>query len=52
VKELIGVGGQVFLEDGLALLVEDVREHAPGMQIDATVELVRLVVVHASCPPE
>jgi len=26
VPEGVGAGGQVFLEDGLALLIEDVRE--------------------------
>jgi hypothetical protein len=30
----------------IAFLVEDVRELAPGVQIDATIELVRPVVVH------
>ena len=51
VEELVGVGRQVFFEDGLALPVEDVREHGSGVQIDAAIEFVLLVADHASCPP-
>jgi hypothetical protein len=46
------IGGQVLLEDGLALVVEDVDKHASGVQVNATVKLVLSVVVHDSCPPE
>ena len=45
-----GVGGQVLLEDGPALVVEDVGEQAPGVEIDAAVESVGLVVDHVSSP--
>ena len=40
----VGAGGQIGFEDGLAIVVEDVREHAPCVKIDAGVECVRLVV--------
>jgi hypothetical protein len=38
------IGGQVALEDDGAGLVEDAHGKSPGMQIDASVESVRLVV--------
>ena len=44
VEEHLGVGGQIAGEDGGAAVVEDVGEHAPGVQIDAAVECVGLVV--------
>ena len=50
VEEGVGLGRQVLLEDGLALVVEDVDEHGPGVQIDAAVESVLAVVVHVWCP--
>ena len=37
IEEGVGRGGQVLLEDGRALVVEDVGEQAPGVQIDAAV---------------
>jgi len=40
VEKDFGLGGQVLLEVGLALVVEDVGEHASGVQIDASVESV------------
>ena len=43
-RKASGAGGQVAVEDGLARCVEDVGEQAPGVQIDAAVESVRLVV--------
>jgi hypothetical protein len=44
VEEVGGTGGQVLLEDGASLVIKDVGEQGPGMQIDAGVESVRLVV--------
>jgi hypothetical protein len=44
VEEGSARSGQVTVEDRLALRVEDVGVQAPGMQIDAAVESVRLVV--------
>jgi len=51
VEEGVGLGGQIAFEDGLALVREDVHEHGSGMQIDAGVELVWLVVVRHGSPP-
>ncbi len=44
VAKSVGVGGQIGFEDGRALRIEDVREHASCMEIDAGVECVRMVV--------
>ena len=50
VEEHGRVGRQVLLEDGLALVVEDVGEHGPGVQIDAGVKSVLAgVAAHVSC---
>jgi len=40
IEKGLRLGGQVLLEDGLALLVEDVGEQASGVQIDAGVKSV------------
>jgi hypothetical protein len=50
VEELVGAGGQVLGEDGLALVVENVDVHGSGVQIDAAVKSVRVGVVHVLCP--
>ena len=50
-EESGGVGRQVLLEDGLALVVDDVQEHGPGVQIDAAVKSVRMVVGHIWSSP-
>jgi hypothetical protein len=52
VEERVGVGGQVFFENRFSFVVEHMCEHTSGMEIDAAVEFVWLVVVHDSCPPE
>ncbi len=39
------VGGVVTVQDGLALGVDNAQVHAPGVQIDAAVESVALVVL-------
>ena len=44
VEEGIGAGGQVLLEAGLTLGVQDVDVHGPCVQIDAAVESVRLLI--------
>jgi hypothetical protein len=49
-EELGGAGGQVLREDGLTLVVENVHEHGPGVEIDPTVESVLAVVDHVQCP--
>jgi len=50
VEEGLGLRRQVLREDGLALLVEDVDEHASGVQIDAGVKSVLSgVAAHVSC---
>jgi hypothetical protein len=49
--EGVGIGGQVLVEDDLAALVEDAQVHGVGVQIDAAVESVRLLVeAHAWSP--
>ena len=40
----VGVGDKVFVEDDLAAVIEDAEVPGPGMQIDAAVESVLLVV--------
>jgi len=40
----VGTGGQIGFEDGVAIVVEDVGEHASCVQIDTTVECVGMVV--------
>src|ERR1017187_10223507 len=40
----IGVRGQIAGENGGALLIEDMGEHTPCVQVDAAIECVRLVV--------
>ena len=45
VEKSIGLGRQIAFEDGLALGGEDVHEHGSGVQINAGVELVWLVIV-------
>ena len=37
-KRLVGGGGQVAAEAGLAVAVEDDEEQGPGVQVDASVE--------------
>jgi hypothetical protein len=50
IKEDVRLGGQVLLEDGLALVIEDVGEQASGVQIDAGVKSVLIgVAAHVSC---
>ena len=39
----IGFGGQIGFEDGVAIVVKNVGEHASCVQIDAGVECVRLM---------
>ena len=43
-QQLGGVGGDVALEQDVALRVEDADEHRPRVKIDAAVVLVRLRV--------
>ena len=43
-EEDIRIGGEIFGEDGVAVGVKDVREHASGVQINAAVECVGRVV--------
>jgi hypothetical protein len=43
-EEGFGCGGESLSEDGLALVVEGVQGEGPGVQIDAAVESVLLVV--------
>src|SRR5262245_52646236 len=50
-EEDIRIGGEVLLEDGLALVVEDVGEQGPGVQIDAAVESVLATVGHLMPSP-
>src|SRR5262245_49458008 len=52
IEEGVGPCGQIAGEDGLALVIEHVEEHAPGMQIDAGVESVLpRVVANHRVPP-
>jgi hypothetical protein len=44
VEEGLGAGGEGLLEGGVALGVEHVHGQSPGVQSDATVEFVWLVV--------
>jgi hypothetical protein len=37
-------GGEVFLDEGLAGVIEDVGVHGSGVEIDAAIESVLLVV--------
>jgi hypothetical protein len=43
-EEGVGLCGEVLVEDDLAGVVEDAQLHGPGMQVDAAVESVLLVV--------
>jgi hypothetical protein len=43
-KERFGAGGQVLLETGLALVIKNVQEQTPCMQVAAGVKSVLLVV--------
>jgi hypothetical protein len=43
-EELVGLGGQVLVEPDLSVLVEDADEEGSGMQIDAGVKSMGLVV--------
>src|SRR5262249_7991104 len=43
-QEAVGMGGQVLVEDDLSGGVKDAQVHGPGMQIDAAVESVLLIV--------
>ena len=45
VEEGIRLGGEIAFEDGFAFGGENVHEHGPGVQINAGIELVWLVVV-------
>lgn len=50
-EEGVGVGGEVFVVDDLAVAVDDAQIHGPGVQIDAAVELMRLgVETHGILP--
>ena len=40
VEEDVGIGEQVFLEDGFAVLIEDVGEHTSCMQVNAAIVLM------------
>ena len=51
VEEGMRVGRQVLLKGGLALVVEDVGEHASGVQIDAGVKSVLTGVAAHVMPP-
>jgi hypothetical protein len=44
VQEGVGAGRQIAFEDSGAGMIENVREHAPCVQIDAGIECVRLLV--------
>jgi hypothetical protein len=44
-EEVSWVGGQVLMEDDLVVVVEEAQVHGAGMQVDATIELMWLVVV-------
>src|SRR5260370_38416778 len=44
VEERTAVGGIIAVQDGLTAGVEDAQVHAPGVQIDAAVESVRLLI--------
>lgn len=49
-EKSVGLGGQVLVEDDVAVGVANAEVHRPGMEIDATVVLVRLVVeAHRHC---
>jgi hypothetical protein len=50
-EERLRVGGQVLLEDRLALVVQDVDEHGPGVQVDAAVKSVLAIVGHLMPSP-
>jgi hypothetical protein len=43
-EEGVGFGGEVFVVDDLAVAIEDAQVHGAGVQIDAAVETVLLVV--------
>ena len=43
VEEGTGVGGIVFVQNGLAGGIEDAQVHTSGVQIDAAIESVRLL---------
>jgi hypothetical protein len=50
-EEGTGLGGQVFVHDDLAGVVEDAQVHGPGVQIDAAVESMLLgVETHGKLP--
>ena len=44
VAKSVGAGGQIGFEDGLAIVIKDVGEHASCVKIDAGVECVGMVV--------
>ena len=44
VEERAAVGGIIAVQDGLTCSVEDAQVHASGVQIDAAVESVRLLI--------
>ncbi|HVK11487.1 MAG TPA: hypothetical protein VM597_22140 [Gemmataceae bacterium] len=46
VEEHRGAGRQIPLEDGLALVVQDVCEQGPGVPVDVAVESVLAGVMH------
>src|SRR5262245_21067457 len=45
VEESAGIGSIVLVQDGAAALIEDAQVHASGVQIDAAVESVALLVL-------
>jgi hypothetical protein len=44
VEQGVEVAGEVFVEDDLAVVIEDADVHGSGVQVDAGVESVLLVV--------
>jgi hypothetical protein len=51
-EETLFVGGDLLLTDDVAGLIEDADGEEPGMEIDATVELVLTVVESHGVTPE